>query len=141
MRVGGLERDEPSLMRVDALRHSFQLDLFGFGHEGAVASEVREGHPGEIPETVSGESTLEGRNTRRVYGRSSGRQIETGGSRPCRRTTGLSSVPQKRRELGSNARRANGPERGTALCIEVTLKVESQERQGHETRPQTGQRR
>jgi hypothetical protein len=79
MRVGSLERDEPSLLRVKALRHSIQADPLGFGLLGAFGSEVREGHPGEIPETAIGESTLEGRNTRRVNRRFSGRLIEPGG--------------------------------------------------------------
>jgi hypothetical protein len=53
----------------------------------------------------------------------------------------LSSVPQKRRELGSNSMRASGFERSTALCDIVTLKTEPQERQEHETRLRTDWRR
>jgi hypothetical protein len=53
----------------------------------------------------------------------------------------LPSVPQKRRESGSNVKRAMGLERGTALCGMITLKVQPQERQAHETRRRTVQRR
>jgi hypothetical protein len=53
----------------------------------------------------------------------------------------LSSVPQKRRELGSNGRRASGSERSTALFVTVTLKVQPHECQGHETRFRTDLRR
>jgi hypothetical protein len=53
----------------------------------------------------------------------------------------LSSVPQKRRELGSNGMRARGSERSTALLVIVTLKAEPQERQEHETGLRTDLRR
>jgi len=50
----------------------------------------------------------------------------------------LSSVPQKRRELGINGTRATGSERSLSLFNIRTLKAEPQERQEHETRLRTG---
>jgi hypothetical protein len=63
--------------------------------------------------------------------------IAARGLKPCSRTTWLSSVRQKRRQLGSNVKRAVALRR-VHLFAPLTLKVEPQERQVHETRHRTG---